>query len=107
MGVLKIWVHSRACLEASIANGYINEKAHGFYTQYIDTHSYSNRRVWNFVKDAAVQGCVVEGQGKMRRLYAEEVIDIHQYMLENNANLKQERQQDPMSTLTHNLIIGV
>lgn len=100
MGVLKGWVRNKARPEASIASGYISNEALGFCTEYFSTNSHSRRHVWESAEDIAVEGCVLEGQGRRRELSMEEVEDLHNYVLQNSDETLLERRYNTKPSRT-------
>ena len=81
LGTLKSYVRTRSHPEASMANGYADEEALGFCTEYLNLHAYTKRHVWEDEEEQGMRGSVVEGRGRVLTLSDAEVARAHNYII--------------------------
>ena len=92
MKTLKGYVRLRSNPEGSMAQGYIMDEAVGFCTEYMQHCCESERRVWDDKEEPAMNGEVIEGNGRLRLLPDELRFWIHEFVLNNAEPLQVYRE---------------
>ena len=84
MKTLKDYVRTHAHPEGSIAEGYRNEDALGFCTEYMRDYRGTAERVWNAEEDPIMNDKVIRGTAsKQRRLSNEVRSYAHAFVIDN------------------------
>jgi hypothetical protein len=89
---LKGFVRNLARPEGSVTQGYQVEEALGFVTEYMTEYNPTSRRVWDSKEDPSMTDEIVEGKGRPRKLSLELRQWMHDFVLDNAAELEVYRQ---------------
>ncbi len=81
--MFKTYVRNRACLEASMAEGYFYDKTIGFVTEYMQDFSHVRHQIWDVDEEKGVCNEMLEGAG-IKFIFDSGCQDlVHQYVLTN------------------------